>query len=142
MKRALPYSPFIPAPSVLAEDAARPAPVATTTVAELCALAHIPKRVTSPHTPPVVLHRGSQHFRDRGAYYVGLGRRTFGGRDRDAMRVLEILAHGFHDYAARENVCGRGLFVAPGRRGRPALRGRPMSAAERMRRMRSRRTSR
>lgn len=30
-----------------------------------------------------------------------------------ALRVLEVLAHGFHDYGARESVCQRGLFGVP-----------------------------
>lgn len=138
MKR-VPYTPFIPAPAVLPEGAAAPVPVATIRVRDLCELAGIPHRVTSPHTPAVVLHRGPGHFVGRNRYYVGLDRRTFSRTDVDALRILEILAHGFHDYAARESICGRGLFVIPRRRGRPALRGRRMSPAERMRRMRQRR---
>lgn len=29
----------------------------------------------------------------------------------EALRVLEVLAHGFHDYGARESVCQKGLFA-------------------------------
>lgn len=29
-----------------------------------------------------------------------------------SLRILEILAYGFFDYAARESICGRGIFVA------------------------------
>lgn len=134
----VPYTPFIPAPEVLAEDALPPVPIATVSVRDLCEIAGVPNRVTSPHTPSVVLHRGSRHFVGRHRYYVGLDRRSFSRTALDALRILEILAHGFHDYAARENTCGRGLFVSPRRRGRPALRGRRMSSAERMRRMRKR----
>ena len=30
----------------------------------------------------------------------------------EALRVLEVLAHGFHDYGARESICHKGLFTA------------------------------
>ena len=130
------FTPFIPVPVVLPEGAEPPTPLARVTLRELCALAGIPVRATSAHTPRIFLHRHGTSYRSEGAYHVGLGRPRFSGR-RDALRVLEILAHGFHDYAARETVCGRGLFVPPRLRGRPPLHGRPMTAAERMRRMRA-----
>jgi len=138
MKR-LPYTPFIPPPTILADDAVPPVTIATLSVRELCAIAGISNRVTSPHTPSVLLHQGSRHFVGRSLYYVGLDGFAFSRDQRHALRVLEILAHGFHDYAARENICGRGLFGVPRRLGRPALGGRSMSPAERMRRMRKRR---
>lgn len=139
MKQPIPYTPFIASPRVLASDIPPPTPIATLTIGELCALAGVADRVTSPHSPLVFVHPGRDHFRTRAGCYVGLGRRRFSRRGReDALRVLEILAHGFHDYAARENLRDRGLFVPPRRRGRPALTGRKMTAAERMRRMRRR----
>lgn len=137
----LPYTPFIQPPLVLTERAERPAAIAKLSVGELCQIARIALRVTSPHTPAVVLHRGARHFRDATTYYVGIDRPRFSRRVDEAMRVLEILAHGFHDYAARESICGRGLFTAPPVRGRPTIYGRPMSARERMRRMRQKRRS-
>lgn len=139
MKVALPYTPFIPSPEVLSDSGPRPVTVASLTIKQICKLARIPMRATSPHTPAVRLHPGSRHFRAPDAYYVGIGRPRFSRRPQDSLRVLEVLAHGFHDYVARETICGRALFVPPRRRGRPALLGRRMSAAERMRRMRTRR---
>lgn len=139
MKRPLPFTPFIAPPRVLFSDARPPAHVATLTIEELCSLAGIPGRVTSPHAPRVFLHAGHDHFRSRAGCYVGIGARRFSRRSPEAsLRVLEILAHGFHEYAARENLRDRGLFVPPSRKGRPALIGRRMTAAERMRRMRRR----
>lgn len=137
MTSRLPFTPFIESPGVLPESAERPVPIATLTVRELCEMARIPCRATSPHTLRVRLHRGAGHFRTRDAHYVGMDCRRFTRQPLDALRVLEVLAHGFHDYVARESVCGRGLFGVPRRRGRPTIRGQSMTAAERMRRMRS-----
>lgn len=134
--RTFPCTPFIAAPRTLTENEARPTATATLTLRELCTIAGVPLRVTSPHTPRVYLHRGAEHLAGPEEYWVGCGVRAFRRRETDAVRVLEVLAHGFHDYAARECVCGRGLFAGPRRRGRPVLGGRPMTAAERMRRMR------
>lgn len=131
------YTPFIPAPTVLPEGEPPPMATSTITIAGLCALAGIPVRATSAHTPRIHVIRGGVSYRGPDAYYVGLGAPRRVRRPEDALRVLEILAHGFHDYAARECICGRKLFVPPRRRGRPPLRGRPMSAAERMRRSRA-----
>ena len=139
MKRELPYRPFIAAPEVIADSTEPPAAVAVLSIPDLCGLAGVPLRVTSPHMPRVVLHRGTVHYRGDAALYVGIGRPRFSKRAQDAMRVLEVLAHGFHDYASRESICGRGFFTAPKSRGRPPIGGRRMTAAERMRRMRARR---
>jgi hypothetical protein len=114
--------------------------LARTTLRRLCAEAGIPCRITGGPSElrRIVLHTGTDHFLTPTVTYVGLGKH----RARDpvrALRALEILAHGFHDYGARECVCGRGLFVAPTRTGRPRLGPQAMSAAERMRNMRARR---
>lgn len=106
-----------------------------TTIPELCASAGIPLRVTSATWQPVILHAGTDHFRTENASCVGVGRWKQADRTQ-ALRALEVLAHGFHDYAARECICGRGFFVPPARLGRPPLGRSAMTAAERMRKMR------
>lgn len=131
----IPYRPFVAPPRVLPDDADPPPCVARVTVGELCVLAGIPVRVTTGSPGVVLLHSGPEHFRHRGLLYVGIGG-AFSGTPESALRTLEVLAHGFHDYAARESICRRGLFVPPVRRGRQPHRGRAMTAAERMRRHR------
>lgn len=132
----IPYRPFIAAPRILPDDAAPPPSVARTTVTELCRIAGIPVRVTSSAVV-VHLHAGAEHYRHRDTAIVGV---VFDGTPESALRVLEVLAHGFHDYAARESVCGRGLFAPPVRRGRHPRQGRAMTPAERMRRHRQSRS--
>jgi len=138
----VPYTPFIAAPRVLSLRERAPRPIATPTLATLCRLAGLKYRVTTPHTPTIRLHAGAEHLRGPRAYHVGI-EGSFDRTPKSALRVLEVLAHGFHDYAARECVCGRGreLFSPPRRRGRPSTTGRPMTAAERMRRSRRRLTA-
>lgn len=137
----IPYRPFIAAPRPLTAEIAPPAAAARLSLRRLCDMAGVSFRVTSPHVPAVILHPGTDHFFGPSGYYVGT-RGPFDGAPESALRILEILAHGFHDYAARECVCGRGLFGAPARRGRPSLMGRPMTPAERVRRGRHRRRPR
>jgi len=131
---------MIPSPRVLPEHAAPPGPVLSTfTIGQLCKLARVPMRVSGGEDVKVVCIEAKDHFfGSDGVYYVGVATRP---RTRvGALRVLEVLAHGFHDYASRECICGRGLFAAPtGRRGRPRLGALPMTARERMAAMRSRR---
>lgn len=59
------------------------------------------------------------------------------GDQHSAMTVLEMLAYGFQDYAAREALCGRGFFVPPRKAGRPASGGRSLTGTERSRRSRA-----
>lgn len=134
----IPFTPFIAAPRVLLESERRPREIASFSVAELCALAQLPNRITGGPAVRVVLHSGSDHFRAPRASYVGIGRSKFRPDRVSAIQVLEVLAHGFHEYAARENLRGRDLFQPPRRPGRPPLGARAMSPAERMRRMRAR----
>jgi hypothetical protein len=131
---------LIPSPRILPERAAPPGRVlSTVTIGQLCQLAGIPMRVSGAADQKVACVDSTSHFiGPDGAYYVGVkaAPRTRVG----ALRVLEVLAHGFHDYASRECVCGRGLFAAPTRpRGRPRLGAVAMSARERMAASRARR---
>lgn len=66
---------------------------------------------------------------------LGIALPDFHGLPGDALSALEILAYGFLDYAARETVHGRGLFLPVKGRGRKAG-GKALSGAERMRRWR------
>lgn len=136
---AVPYTPFVRPPRVLAPPAEAPTLLVRTTVRALCEAAGIPCRVTSPHTPEVHLHQGTEHWIAPGVAWVGVGGGAFEPTPLSALRVLEVLAHGFHDYAARESICGRGLFDAPAKPGRPPRWGRAATPSERMRRYRARR---
>ena len=60
--------------------------------------------------------------------------------EKQALRALEVLAYGFHDYAAREAVCGRGYFRPLPPPGRPRS-GRALTSAERVRNHRNRRVA-
>jgi hypothetical protein len=133
---------MIQSPRVLPERAAPPGRIlSTVTVEQLCRLADIPMRVSGETGPKIVCIDSPGHFfGPDGVYYVGVkaAPRTRVG----ALRVLEVLAHSFHDYVSRECVCGRGLFVAPtGQRGRPRVGAMAMSARERMAAMRVRRSA-
>ena len=138
--KPVPYTPYVPSPRVLVPPLEAPEVLARATVRGLCATAGIPCRVTSPHTPEVLLHSGADHFVGPGVAWVGVGGQ-WEPSPLAAIRVLEVLAHGFHDYAARESICRRGLFVAPARKGRPPRWGRPATPSERMRRHRARTAS-
>jgi len=88
-----------------------------TTVREICARAGVRYRVTGGHHPSVVLWNGPGHVStvdcDNHRLYAidrtGLPQSS-GMR---ALRMLEILAYGFQDYAARESIVGRGYFAYP-----------------------------
>ena len=138
--KPIPRIVMIPPPRVLPERATPPGrTVSTFTIGQLCQLARVPMRVSGGEDVKVICVESKDHFfGPDGVYYVGVAARP---RTRvGALRVLEVLAHGFHDYAARECVCGRGLFTAPtGPRGRPRLGALAMTARERMAAMRLRR---
>lgn len=138
--RPVPFRPMIPAPSVLGELAERPLALATLTLGDLCAAAGIPLRVTSEFLPTIVCTAGMEHYVDDSTYYVGVGK--WRPTRVAALRVLEVLAHGFHDYAARECVCGKGLFSVPRPKGRRPRGSLAMTARERMAAMRLRRAAR
>ena len=134
----IPLTLAIPAPLPLFSINPRPVKIGRVRLRELCDAAGIQLRVTGGRKQEIVLHQGVVHYRTPKALYIGVGKNWKLDRVR-ALRVLEVLAYSFHDYATRESVCGRGLFSVPRRRGRPPITGRPMTARERMQRMRSRR---
>ena len=127
----------IPAPRVLMANEKAPSVAARTTIDELCKAAGVTMRVTGSKRRDVACAIGNTHAYTDNVYYVGVGDSWSPSRT-SALRVLEVLAYGFHDYVARECVCGRGLFVPPKPMGRPLNGSRPMTAAERMAAMRAR----
>lgn len=91
----------------------------TRTVAEWCGQAHIPFRVTGGPVrkarlcPDLPTHAWTVTETDGLVYLVAgpcLPEST--NPATEALRVLEVLAYGFHDYGARESVCHKGLFAA------------------------------
>lgn len=85
-----------------------------TSVKELCLKAGLRYRVTGGLQPKLLLdHQGNRHYKtrknDEAVYIVGCQSIAPNDPER-SIRLLEILAHAFHDYAARECVCGKGLF--------------------------------
>jgi len=105
----------------------------------LCDLAGVPSRVTGADMDRHVhILTGVQHIRPVGMPdEIGIAFPRYRGSQPDALRILEILAYGFLDYAAREAVSGRGLFVPTAHRGRKST-GKALSGTERMRRLRLR----
>ncbi len=85
-------------------------------VATLCARGEIPYRVTGGNplsvvvfTPKEARERGHfRHCEDGRPVALVDGTDLPVAEPERSIRLLEILAHGFHDYAARE--CARGLF--------------------------------
>ena len=134
--RPIPLDPDICSPRIAPRGTRPGVVVATTTLVDLCRLARIPVRVSGGQDRSITCIAGGDHWLvDARDYFVGVGDGWSASRT-SALRVLEVLAHGFHDYAARECVCGRGLFDASARRGRPPNGARAMTAGERMARMR------
>jgi hypothetical protein len=88
-----------------------------TTVEALCAVAGISYRVAGGNQPLVVLWGGPGHaytVTDHGGRIFAVDRNGLPRLKRErALRVLEILAYGFFDYAARESIVGRGYFIPP-----------------------------
>jgi len=128
----------IPAPSVLRHDMRKPRALASLSIDELCAVAGVTMRVSGGKRRQVVCTTGATLLYTDDTYYVGVGDNWTPSRT-SALRVLEALAYGFHDYVVRECVCGRGLFVPPKPMGRPLTGPRAKTPAERMAAMRARR---
>ena len=86
-------------------------------VAEIAQRAGIRYRVSGGPQARVVLWSGPGHGRtvdDEGNVVYAVDRESLPQRDPErAARILEALAYGCFDYAARESVCGRGIFVYP-----------------------------
>jgi hypothetical protein len=136
----IPFSPLIPAPRVRNADDDLPHVLKRVELSELCAIAGIPCRVSGGEDRSIACVVGREHFSVGRDYIVGVGG-EWRATPTAALRVLEVLAHGFHDYAARECVCGKGLFSVPKRQGRPPDGPRAKTARERMAAMRARRAS-
>lgn len=135
----LTYRPFIASARVLSPDEQGSASdvLGVISFADLCALANVKLRVTEAPRE-IVCVRGEQSFLIENRRLVG-GAMKWPLTRTDALRVLETLAHGLHDYAARECICGRKMFSAPARRGRPAEGVRAKTPRERVAEMRARR---
>jgi hypothetical protein len=117
-----------------------PRTVARTTLSELCAVAGVPMFVSGGEARTITCIIGAEHFSVGRDYFVGVGN-EWKASQTEALRVLEVLAHGFHDYAARECVCHKKFFTPPKRQGRPPTGARAKTARERMAAMRARRTA-
>ena len=89
----------------------------TSTVRAICARASVRCRVFGGPSIVVIYRRAGGHgytFDDEGVRHYVIDRSLLPQRDPErAVRELELLAYVFHDYAARETVCGRGIFVYP-----------------------------
>ena len=88
----------------------------TTTLPELCSIAGIPYQYVEGALPSVGLSRGSGNLRavdanDQRVLVVDLEQISATSIREEALRIIEVLAHAFHEYAARE--CARGLFGFP-----------------------------
>jgi hypothetical protein len=88
------------------------------TVSEFCGRAVIRCRVTGGPEVRVVLWDGPDHGVTQSTDYrtvYAVDQRKLPPDDPErSLRILEVLAYGCFNYAARESVCGRGYFVAPG----------------------------
>jgi hypothetical protein len=88
----------------------------TTTLRDLCSAAGIPYRYIGGTLPYIGLSRGSGNLRavdasNHRVLVVDLAQFSATTREEEALRIIEVLAHSFHEYAARE--CARGLFGFP-----------------------------
>lgn len=57
----------------------------------------------------------NQHFKTKQGNIIGISKFIQEPEPIKAMRIIEIMAYSFFDYAARECVCGKGYFGAPER---------------------------
>lgn len=88
-----------------------------TTIPALCDRANIRCRVSGGPQARVILWSGPGHSRtvdELGRIVYAVDRHGLPQCDPErAARILEVLAYGCFDYAARESICGRGIFVYP-----------------------------
>jgi len=110
---------WIPAPRAAGMDDRRRILRSTRRVSirEICEVAGIRYRVTGGRHPQAVQWSGPGHAYttdDTGQRVYAIDRTGLPqAAQMRALRMLEILAYGFHDYAARESVVGRRYFVYP-----------------------------
>ena len=88
----------------------------TTTIRELCTAAGMPYRYTGSTVPRVGLSKGLGNMRsvdavNRRVLVVDVEQFHAETPHERSLRIIEVLAHSFHEYAARE--CVRGLFAFP-----------------------------
>lgn len=113
----IPYELFVPPPDVLRAGEAVPYECVPVDLATLCSIAEIQLRVTTHLSPSIFVRKGSgdgpaRHLRGRQGHRPVLFVDYPWNQDRvTAIRVLEILAHGFHDYGARECLCPADVFA-------------------------------
>jgi hypothetical protein len=106
--------PPIPLRGSLRERAIRAAGRRALSLSDLVRRAGIRLRATGGPQPRIVLwnapHGRTVDSERRPLYAVNTSELPQRDPER-AVRILEILAYGFFDYAARESVCERGIFV-------------------------------
>jgi len=142
MQQTIPMSLFIPQPVCISADAWRQceprAIIGRIRYDDLCRQAGLMARVSGPALDrEILVLESGEHTRivHPTATALAVVMPKFDASPEQALRVLEVLAYGFHDYAARECVCGRGLFRPVRPRGRP-FTGKALTAAARTRRAR------
>lgn len=86
---------------------------------QLCTLAGVSPRISWPDLRRRihVLREGQHAYPVGKPDDLGVVLPNYRGTPEDALRILETLAHGFFDSAAREAVRGRSLFMPPTRGG-------------------------
>lgn len=142
--KPVPMTVFIPPPVTLnkaAWDALVRQPSETVLAyQDICDVAGIPSRVSSSDLERRihVVAEGRHARLSADSTRLAVQLNDFRPEPRSALRVLEILAYGFNDYAAREAVCGRGLFMPTAPRGRRRS-GTALTSAEKMWRYRQKR---
>jgi len=105
-----PPDPCIPPPRIAKEPFDGP----SLTIAEVCSRAGVPYRYSGGRPPRVAVVKGGWHARavdPHGARILVVDEDMLVESPTEALRwlrVLEVLAHGFFEYAARESA--RGLF--------------------------------
>lgn len=89
----------------LADRHERPTELAVVTLQELCEILGSTSRVTTGIQQRVIhLHAGDQHLKSPGHYWIGLDSEAWLSTKEQARMVIESLAYGCLDYAAREFV--------------------------------------
>jgi len=113
------------------------------TYQQLCAIADVPARISGNALDRRICigHASAQPEKlcaPNGDYFVPAP--TSGSLDQEqALYILGFLAYAFLDYAARETVCGRGVFSTATPHGRPRT-GKAKSGRERTQQWRTQRT--
>lgn len=143
MKTPISMNVWIDSPRHTVEGQVLPRVIQRLTLSELCQVAQIRCRMSggAQDENRIFVCESEHHFQVANVpwslSYVGV---LVGWKldQLQALRVLEVLAYGFHDYEARECVSFRGLFAAKRPVGRPAVLGHAQTARERMAAMRAR----